>query len=153
MIPVSHPYRLLCLEQPRVRQLTACTAGITMGDSNRSDSITFDWTPALSFVDGDKELLRDVAEAFLEECPGLMSAMGRAIEFSDGPALRRAAHVMSSAMRTFGLPGAGDAAARLEELAMANQFADAAPYFAELKHYVDKIVPAATELVQKSPDG
>ena len=124
-----------------------------MGDSNRSDSTTFDWTPALSFVDGDRELLRDVAEAFLEECPALMSAMSRAIECSNGPALRRAAHVMSSAMRTFGLPGAGDAATRLEELGTANQFGEAAPYFAELKHYVDMLVPAATELVQKTPDG
>jgi HPt (histidine-containing phosphotransfer) domain-containing protein len=124
-----------------------------MGNVDNPRSTTFDWTPALDFVDGDQELLRDVAEAFLEECPGLMNAMNQAIDRADGPSLRRAAHVMSSAMRTFGLPGAGDAAERLEELAQTNQFAETGPYFAELKRYVDIIVPAATDLVHKPREG
>src|SRR5262245_46179171 len=96
-----------------------------MSGAENSQASSFDWSAALSFVDGDRGLLRDVIDAFLEECPGLMRTMRHAIDVSDAADLRRAAHVMASAMRTFGLPGAVDAAVRLEDLARENHFAEA----------------------------
>jgi len=108
----------------------------------------FDWSAALSFVDRDRELLRDVVEAFLDECPRLMQTMRRAIDEGDAPALSRAAHVMASAMRTFGIAGAADAAICIEQLGRANQFADAGPFVVELEAQLDLLIPAAKALLE-----
>jgi HPt (histidine-containing phosphotransfer) domain-containing protein len=110
----------------------------------------FDWSPALSFLDDDRELLREVVEVFLDECPRLTSAMNEAIERRDGPELQLAAHAMKSAMQTFGMPGAADAALELETLGRQSEFAEAPRYLAELQSHLDAMLPAASALLQNT---
>lgn len=110
----------------------------------------FDWSPALRFLDDDVELLRDVVKVFLEESPQLTAAMREAIERRDGPALQLASHAMGSAMQTFGVPAATDAALELESLGRQNEFADAQAYLDELQSHLDVLLPAAAALLQNA---
>ena len=120
-----------------------------MTTQHDSGDRAFDWTPALAFFEGDAELLRDVLEAFLEECPVLMQTMDESIDRLDVPPLQRAAHIMAGALRIFGIEPAIDSAARLEELARANQLARARELYTHLKQYIDVLLPAATAFVQE----
>src|SRR5262249_15463094 len=72
------------------------------------------WTKALAAVDGDGDLLADLAGAFLEESPRLIGDMEGAISRMDAPHLNRAAHTIKGGLRMFGADTAYRLAFRLE---------------------------------------
>jgi CheY-like chemotaxis protein len=96
---------------------------------------------ALKAVDGDSELLVDVARIFLSETPRLLDEIEGAIARTDAPLLRRAAHTIKGGLRLFGAETAYDLACRLEELGREGNVKSAAEPFEDLKH-------AAVELQQ-----
>jgi signal transduction histidine kinase/HPt (histidine-containing phosphotransfer) domain-containing protein len=96
---------------------------------------------ALKAVDGDSELLVDVARIFLSETPRLLDEIEGAIARTDAPLLRRAAHTIKGGLRLFGAETAYDLACRLEELGREGDVQAAAEPFENLKH-------AAVELQQ-----
>ncbi len=96
---------------------------------------------ALKAVDGDSELLVDVARIFLSETPRLLDEIEGAIARTDAPLLRRAAHTIKGGLRLFGAETAYDLACRLEELGREGNVQAAAEPFENLKH-------AAVELQQ-----
>ncbi|MCA9069008.1 MAG: response regulator, partial [Planctomycetaceae bacterium] len=61
-----------------------------------------DWRQALEFVDGDKELFRTVAEAFLDECPVLVQQLRRAIVSGDLATAQKHAHTLKGSANTVG---------------------------------------------------
>jgi two-component system, sensor histidine kinase and response regulator len=83
--------------------------------SPNSDSL-WDWTAALSTVQGSEELLQEIIAAFLEEAPRQLTAIHRALVESDAPSLRRAAHTIKGAVRYFGAEAAFQLALKLETL-------------------------------------
>jgi CheY-like chemotaxis protein len=107
----------------------------------------FDWSEALKVVDGDRELLRDVVEGFLEECPQLIASIDTAIEQSDAATLRRAAHTLKGALRTLGIMGAVDFAAKLEEMGRSGALKGAEKTFSRLKKEVEAVMPHVTAFV------
>jgi PAS domain S-box-containing protein len=82
-----------------------------------------DWTAARKAAFGDDELLREVVEAFLEEAPGILSCLSRAIDENSPQDAQRYAHTLKGNLRTFGAPSmqiaqaveAAAAAARLDD--------------------------------------
>ena len=137
------------LGNQRVRTPT----GVAMATNHGSGGPVFDWSPALTFVEGDAALLRDVLEAFLEECPVLMQTMAEAMVRRDASAMQRAAHMMAGALRMFGIEPAIDDAAQLEEMGRSNQFAHARACYADLKSHIDVLLPAATVYKRQGRDG
>jgi signal transduction histidine kinase/CheY-like chemotaxis protein/HPt (histidine-containing phosphotransfer) domain-containing protein len=61
-----------------------------------------DWSEALSMADGDRDTLRLVVEAALEECPRDVAAIRQAVATGDAAALRLAAHTLKGSVRCFG---------------------------------------------------
>jgi len=118
----------------------------------RESGVGFDWSVALAAVDGDWDLLRDVVDAFLEECPGLMSDIQKAIETDDTAWLRRTAHTLKGAMRTFGASQAGDAAWELEQMGASGELIEVNECLATLKKKVDELVPEAVALLRGNRD-
>jgi CheY-like chemotaxis protein len=84
-----------------------------------------DWPAALAAVDGDRELLREVAQAFLEECPRLLDELQYALNGGDAAVVRRAAHTLKGGASTFGARAARDQSSRLEELGRLGDFSRA----------------------------
>jgi signal transduction histidine kinase/HPt (histidine-containing phosphotransfer) domain-containing protein len=88
---------------------------------------------ALKAVDGDSELLVDVARIFLSEAPRLLDEIEGAIARKDAPLLRRAAHTIKGGLRLFGAETAYNLACRLEELGREGDVRAAGEPFENLK--------------------
>jgi PAS domain S-box-containing protein len=73
-----------------------------------------DWSVALDAVQGDRNLLADLVQAFAEEAPRLLGEMRGAADRKDAPALRHAAHTLKGSLRYFGAVSLYEAAYRLE---------------------------------------
>ena len=73
-----------------------------------------DWSVALETVKGDADLLRVVAETFLEDSPRLLLALRQAIIEANFDDLKRLAHTLKGALGYFGARRAVELAYRLE---------------------------------------
>src|SRR5690349_9835853 len=71
-------------------------------------------TILFSHLEGDTELIREVADLFLEECPGQMDAIRQAIGSRDAVSLEHAAHSLKGSLSIFVAPEAIQAAQELE---------------------------------------
>lgn len=80
---------------------------------------------ALSRVGGDKELLREIAVLFMEECPGAFAEIQKAVTRGDAAKLENAAHALKGSVANFGAQDAVEAAFRLEQMGRANQMSEA----------------------------
>ena len=82
----------------------------------RAETI-FDPQGALAAIDGDRDILAQMVQWFLEQSPKLMDEVRNAASQNDHQALAAAAHKLKAQVGSFGAQNAYDAAARLEELA------------------------------------
>jgi CheY-like chemotaxis protein/HPt (histidine-containing phosphotransfer) domain-containing protein len=88
----------------------------------------FNKAAALRIVEGDKELLREVIEIFLNtECQPMLNKIREAVEQGDATSLNRAAHSLKGAASSLGAKAAAAAAYQLESIAEANDLSDAKP--------------------------
>jgi signal transduction histidine kinase/CheY-like chemotaxis protein len=120
----------------KVTEGIAGTPGAT-GTANEPLVETFDRTAALARVGGDENLLFDLAKMFSIEGPKKLSAVRAALENSDADGLRRAAHSMKGSVSTFEARRAAQAAAKLEELALAGESQGAEAAYEVLAVQVD----------------
>ncbi len=74
----------------------------------------FELAAALKRVDGDAELLKELAELFLGECPQRMAEIRQAIDQRNASGLHQSAHALRGSVATFGARSAVEAAHRLE---------------------------------------
>jgi CheY-like chemotaxis protein len=110
-----------------------------------------DWEAAMSVVAGDRELLREVVEAFLEECPALLDQAKAAIAAVDSKMLRRSGHTIKGVMRTLGLQIPAELAAELEEMGRSGDVSGASLVLARLESRLDEIVPEAKAFASNDP--
>ena len=73
-----------------------------------------DLAQALHAVNGDRDLLRQIFDAFLEECPILLNNIQQALANGDAKACHMAAHTLKGAVRTFGAERASGLASDME---------------------------------------
>ena len=91
--------------------------GFLNPDQVLSDVPPVNLDTALTMVGGDRELLREAVGLFLEEdYPRQLDELRGGIERQDAGAVRRAAHGIKGALRTFGSRTAGELAHRLETM-------------------------------------
>ncbi len=88
---------------------------------------------ALKAVDGDPDLLHDIARIFLSEAPRLIKDIDGAIAATDPVVLRRAAHTIKGGLRLFGAEAAYELACRLENLGRNGDVGGASAPFIDLK--------------------
>jgi HPt (histidine-containing phosphotransfer) domain-containing protein len=77
----------------------------------------------LERVGGDVELMREVIQLFMEDCPMQLAAIHAAILSGDAEALRNAAHALRGAAGTLSAAGIVEASLVLERLGAANTLA------------------------------
>ncbi len=100
-----------------------------------------DWAEALRTVEGDRQLLRELVEAFLDEAPRLVAAIHQAIVDGNAAALRVAAHALKGTLRNFGATQTLPHAVRLEKMGLDGNLQDAADALAALKAEMARLVP------------
>lgn len=113
-----------------------------------TDGHLIDWESALKICGGDYQLLRDIAEAFLEEHPRRIDEIRRAIDTSDWELLHRAAHTIKGSMRYFGAAAVFDRAFGLEQVAASRSLEGAEEIFGLLKQELAKLLPHLINYVQ-----
>jgi PAS domain S-box-containing protein len=115
---------------------------------DRPDPDLIDWDAALKICGGDHALLRDIAEAFLEEQPRRLDEIQKAIDAGDWELLHRAAHTIKGSMRYFGAKAVFDRAFGLEQLAAQQSLEGAEEILGLLKQELAKLVPHLINYVQ-----
>ncbi len=103
----------------------------------------------LARLDGDVELLGELVELFLQDCPRLFALMREALAKSDAETFERAAHTLRGAVSTFGAPAAVAGARRLEEMARKGDLAQAAEAVQALEAEIERLKPLLMELRQE----
>ncbi len=89
------------------------------GDSTFEDRVLHDR------FDGDLDLLRAVADTFLESTPPLLTEIREAVAAKDAGSVSRLAHRLRGSMANFGADDAVDAAVRLEQMGVQGDLAGA----------------------------
>jgi two-component system, sensor histidine kinase and response regulator len=105
------------------------------------------WSPgaALQATGGDRRLLCELAESFLEERPTLMADLKQAAEASDPARLQFAAHVLKGSMRCFNAPGAMQSAERLEAMGRDRRLDRLPDALTEVETNVDRLAAALSD--------
>ncbi|HWB10299.1 MAG TPA: response regulator [Pirellulales bacterium] len=85
-------------------------------DLAQADGPAIDWDTALEQAAGDRSLVQEMIDVYMEEKPKLLSSIQRAIDTDDQAGLRRAAHTLKGALHHLAADRAAGAAAVLEAI-------------------------------------
>ncbi|MBN2339802.1 MAG: Hpt domain-containing protein [Acidobacteria bacterium] len=88
---------------------------------------------ALSHVDGDRMLLRELSEIFIEDYPRMLAEMQNSVLGRDHATLERLAHTLKGRLAYFGAGEARDGAADLETMGRERDLAGAWKSLEELE--------------------
>jgi two-component system, sensor histidine kinase and response regulator len=123
--------------------------GVTPADSNASfEYAVFDCNAALERVEGDSDLLREMASIFLENCDAMLDDLRRACASGDPRSLERAAHALKGCLANLAANEAWQSAAHVEKLSRENDFNGVAGACAQLERAVEKLRPAMDALLE-----
>jgi two-component system, sensor histidine kinase and response regulator len=96
-------------------------------------------------VGGDEQLMGEIVELFLGECPRMLGAIRAAVAANDRAALQEAAHALKGSVGNLAAPRAVAAAQELERLARQDDMARAEPALAVLEAELRAVEDALTE--------
>ncbi len=99
----------------------------------------FDETESLAVVDGDRDLLRELIELFLADCPTIVADIRSAIQQGDASTLRQAAHKLAGSIRYFGALSAYHLATHLENQAATEDLAGLEEQIADLERQLAQL--------------
>lgn len=102
---------------------------------------------ALGRVGDDIDLLKEIAQMFLDDCESMMSAVERAVVSADAKGLERSAHTLKGCVSNFGAEAAFDAAFDLEKFGRAKELDGVPPAYARLQTAIQTLCPDLEALV------
>ncbi len=107
-----------------------------------------DWDEALRRVNGDRRLLRDIVEAFLDESPRLLAMIRGAIEQQDAKTLQRVAHTLKGSTGYFGATQASEMALQLEAMGKKTELVHAKNTLVDLDREMAKLAPILVDYMR-----
>lgn len=119
--------------------------------SSQGAEPSFNLEEALHHVEGDCDLLAEIAGIFLSDAPAMVVDVVAAIASGDAEAVSRAAHRLKGSVLIFGAPGAAAAALRLETTGRAGDLSTADDDAAHLRAEVDRLCEGLEGLVREQP--
>ncbi len=138
----------------RANELFDAIEGLTPTDGRSDDSMpeddtttpVVDWDAAVSHLEGDVDLLKEIAGMFLEESSVLMFQMKEALNRGDGRALERAAHTIKGSVGNFAAQPAFDAALRVEQVGRDSEMRYAEQAYKKLEEEITRLKPVLSAL-------
>ena len=97
---------------------------------------------------GDRNLLREVATAFLEHLPVVLAELDQGLSGRDHAAVQRAAHSLKGSVGNFAHTRSFEVALRLEELGRSGSLEGAAEVCAELHRATGELVSLLGEFTE-----
>jgi signal transduction histidine kinase/CheY-like chemotaxis protein len=107
-----------------------------------------DFQAALERMDGNRELLADMATFFLEDSPELMARIRQGLQNESCEEVRRASHSLKGLASNFGAGRTVQTARTIEKAAEAGDLSMAADHFPELEQCVDELTGALQQSLQ-----
>ena len=114
----------------------------------QADDDLIRWSDALQSVEGDRELLKELVAAFLEDAPRLMTGVREAIRDRDATALQRAAHALKGSMLAVGAVDPSQRAADLETKGASGHLNQTDMIFAVLEQNMGLLLPALAKFAR-----
>jgi two-component system, sensor histidine kinase and response regulator len=118
-------------------------------DQPPSTKEVMDVRDALNRLGDDEDLLRDIVQIFLEDVPGMIEKIHKAVAETDANSLQRAAHSLKGLTATLSAHGVVSAAAQLEHIATSRNLAEAAQAAAEVERRVNELTQAAQQFLRR----
>jgi CheY-like chemotaxis protein/HPt (histidine-containing phosphotransfer) domain-containing protein len=140
---ISKPIRATKLFET-LHAIVERTVSSNIGDAFDLGDGTMDWSKALAVVQGDRELLKEVVVAFLDEYPRILDEIRNSIDGRDHALLRRSAHKLKGATRYLGAQGAYDYAFSLECMGRDGTTQGATATLKLLEEEIDRLKPNLT---------
>ena len=134
-------------QPPPIRALEASLAG--RRSEPDLDPKLLDLGAAIKRAGDDVELARELASIFLDECPGWLRDLERALATGDLETATRAAHTIKGAVDHWGSQRAFDTALRLERFGREKKLEDARRLLPELRRQLDVFSPLLREFARK----
>jgi two-component system, sensor histidine kinase and response regulator len=104
----------------------------------------------LRSLDGNRELLREIAALFVDGCPGALERVREAVVARDAQALEQAAHSFKGSLGFLYAQRASEAAAALERIGREGDLQRAEDIFATLEREVAQLAPELSALTQEA---
>ena len=111
-----------------------------------------DWQEMWANMEGDRELMSELARLFLEELPGQMDDLHKAAKELQGKDLERHAHRLKASLGNFAAPPAGEAALRLEKIGRDGDLSQASQALGVLDHEVQRLRAALETWARQARD-
>ena len=105
-----------------------------------------DWEDAMRSVDGDRELLADVVDAYLTESPILLQNIREAVEAAAPEQVERAAHTLKGPSRSLGGSRVFQCCWQLEQMGREGDLSKATEVLATLEKEMERFLAALREL-------
>jgi CheY-like chemotaxis protein len=115
--------------------------------SEESTVSPINWEEALARVEGDRQLLADMAKLFLEDGPKLFAEVRAALAQRDSKALEHAAHALKGSTGNFSAHAAYEAALSLEKIGRGGDLTRADEACGVLEQELARLWPAIEEMV------
>jgi HPt (histidine-containing phosphotransfer) domain-containing protein len=116
---------------------------------NSPSKDVMDVEDALHRLGEDQELLRDIAQIYLEDAPAMVEKIHHAASQGDTSALQRAAHSLKGLAATLSAAEVAGAAARLEHMAASRNLSDTAKAVSEIDQHVSDLNAAVQQLLRR----
>lgn len=101
---------------------------------------------ALSRVGGDAELLKEIANLFLDDYPKLMAALSEAVARGDAQSVERTAHNLKGSVSNFGANNTVEAAFAIESMGRARDLGGVARELQSLERALAALRPELESL-------
>jgi signal transduction histidine kinase/CheY-like chemotaxis protein/HPt (histidine-containing phosphotransfer) domain-containing protein len=144
---VSKPLRADLLGQTIADLLrTPLTPVVSIPRPAVEQSVWVDRAQALARVEGDEDVLRQLAELFLDDCPKFRAEIESALGRGDVAAIVTPAHALKASVSVFGATAAEAAARRLEVAARQGDSAAASAAFSDLTLQLARVCEGLAQL-------
>jgi HPt (histidine-containing phosphotransfer) domain-containing protein len=101
---------------------------------------------ALAHVDGDRQLLAELAAMFVQDYPRLRNEARESIQKEDHSSLERAAHTLKGRLAFFGIQKVREKASMLEMLGRAGDLSRAQQVLADVETEMERVLPEVEAL-------
>ena len=110
--------------------------------SHAATVAAFDQNTALNNVGGDMDMLKEIIEIYLQECPGWLQAIQEGLKSGDTDKVHRTAHTLKGGVGTFGPTTARDLAEKLEIMGRNKDLAGGEDILTQLEAAISELRPA-----------
>ncbi len=115
-------------------------------DAGATTGKVLDTGELMARVDNDTDLLKEIVDLFIEDCPRLMSRLQNAIACGDANEVERAAHSLKGSVGSFAARPAYNTALKLEQIGKSGELSEAPDVYAALERQIAELKHALLEM-------